>query len=172
MKNKYYFTLLKYTLSIVLFLFAKTIYSQHPNDGYNLIKNGGIENSTSSWGLWTRTGFNASFQQSSGNKHSGNRSAKVTITTLGNNSYGVHLYNNGGISVKSGHSYQASVWIKSSNPNATAKLTFRKNSSPYTLYEEKLINLNTGWTMYSLTWDSNNANTSNVRFTIELGSHT
>ncbi|HIF14918.1 MAG TPA: hypothetical protein EYQ86_06230 [Bacteroidetes bacterium] len=172
MKNKY-FTIIKTVLLIsISLLFNSAINGQSPNDGYNLIKNGGIENTTSPWGLWTRTGFNASLQHASGNKHSGNKSAKVKITSIGNNSYGVHLYNSGGISVKSGQSYQASVWIKSSGPNATAKLTFRKNSSPYTEYASKLIGLNTGWTMYSLVWDGNNSNTNNVRFTVELGSHT
>jgi len=179
MKNIYYSTAKSALLILISLLLSSAINGQNPNDGYNLIKNGNFElvfNGLSSWDLWknTNAGFNATHHLASGNKHSGNRSAKIKITSIGNtsNPYKVHLYNKGGISVKSGHSYQGSVWIKASNANATAKITFRKNSPPYTLYEEKLISLNTGWTMYSVTWDGNNLTTNNVRFSVEMGSHT
>ena len=49
MKNKY-FTIIKTVLLIsISLLFNSTTNGQSPNDGYNLIKNGGIEYTTSPW---------------------------------------------------------------------------------------------------------------------------
>ena len=140
----------------------------------NILSNVGFELGSIGWSTYVNTanGYAASINTVSSTKHSGNSCMKVQITQIPNSlSYGVALKNNN-LEVKSGRSYQASIWLKASN-NIDARLTFRKNSSPYTEYESTTIQLNTDWEMYQLVLDGCPVSTSSdMRFAIELGTST
>ncbi|HVT63036.1 MAG TPA: carbohydrate binding domain-containing protein, partial [Legionellaceae bacterium] len=153
--TNYFFSLgtLSLTFLGIIFLSLFFLFSNFITfaDGTNLLSNPSFETTSGFPSPWTfqSTGLtSASISQDNTTADDGTYSAKVDIATGSDASYEVQL-KQAGIAVSTGRMYTVSFAAKASSAR-TIDVSIQLNSSPYTEYMNREVNITTSWQTYSL----------------------
>ncbi len=155
---------LKTFTTLISLLFVVSLFSN------NIVSNGNFESGLNHWGNWfnTSSGYNAVFQTTNSEVYSGSASGQVTISSIGSDAaFHKIMVKNTSFTLQANVDYEVSFYLKS-NTTQSFSVQIHKDSSPYTLYAEKIYTASGNWQQYSFNFTSP-VTTSDVRFAFKLG---
>jgi beta-glucanase (GH16 family) len=133
----------------------------------NYLKNAGFEKGVKYWYKSISYPCEADFLLTTADVHSGQYSLFVDVTKPGTNAWDISLSNKD-IMLETGKEYNISFWAKTEGVENTINAAII-NSSDFSLYTIKTINLTDSWAQYFLNFTAPSAETAS--FNIDLGDH-